>query len=130
MVRMFSMSFILASLLLYTAWGGHHHAFLFEIEYALFSIKGNLRDALGNPLVAGGLAGQICLLLAALTNGRFKWLFLVGFVLLSLIVLLFLLVGIVSGNSNTIVSTLPYVGMAFLFFYLQRKKRAGGDTAS
>lgn len=124
MSRFINIALIFAFMLCYTEWGKGYSAFIFQLEYELFFKTANLKDGLSHPLILAGLAGQLSLLYTSFTNGRPVWLNMAGILFLSMIVLLFLLVGILSANVKIILSTLPFISLAVVYFYRRRKQKA------
>ena len=124
MTRFINIALILAFMLCYTEWGQGFSTFIFQIEYDFFFKRGANSDTLSHPFVLAGLAGQLMLLYAAITNGRPFWLNIVGMVLLGLIVLFFLLIGVLSGNGKIMLSTLPFISLVVVFFYVRKRQKA------
>lgn len=123
MTRFINIALILAFMLCYTEWGQHYSAFIFQIQYEMLFNKGATSDALSHPLILAGLAGQLSLLYTTFTNGRPAWLNMAGILLLGMIVLLFLLIGILSANGRIILSTLPFISVVVIFFFVKRRQK-------
>ncbi|MFM2157509.1 MAG: hypothetical protein RL516_2258 [Bacteroidota bacterium] len=105
---------IITSLFVYLSWGKESAAFLFQMEYEIISkLFTNPLSAL-HPFTIIPLLGQILLLISLfqktpnvvlLKIGIGCLLFLIGFVLI---------VGLLSRRISIIVSTLPFITLAYL----------------
>lgn len=124
MTRLLNIGLLLAFTLCYIEWGRSYPAFIFQMEDGLFFRKGNWQAILGNLLILTVLAGQLCLLYTTITNGRPARVNMVGVLLLGMIVLLFLLIGILSGKVNIIMATLPFIVLLALFFIVHKRAQA------
>lgn len=84
--------------------------------YEILVVQGHFWQNLTHPIILAGLTGLLILLYCAFSKKARYWLNVIGIVLLGIVVLLFLLAGLLAMNPKTIVSTLPYLILIYLFF--------------
>ena len=106
----------------YLEWG-QRSAFLFQMEYEIFFSGKNAADNLLHPAIFLPLSGQLFLLFALFQKRPDRRFILTGIILLSLLVLLILLAGILARNPRTVLSTMPFIGIAAFFIFRYRSFR-------
>lgn len=112
--KTFNFLLIITSLFGYTEWGQNHHAFIFEMEQELLVHFISKMGAFSHPLILIPLMGQLLLIVTLFQKEPYKKLTFIGLGCLSLIILMFLLVGILSINFKIIGSTIPFIVVAIL----------------
>lgn len=100
----------------YTEWGQSRSMFVAGAIYEILVVQGHFWQNLTHPIILAGLTGLLILLYCAFSKKARYWLNVIGIVLLGIVVLLFLLAGLLAMNPKTIVSTLPYLILIYLFF--------------
>jgi hypothetical protein len=95
--------------------------FVFQAIFEIFSKTENLVDNFTHPIILLGLFTQLLLLLGALNPKMNKKTNAIGILLLSLLVLLFLLISILSLNIKMFLATLPYLSITIYFFCNYKK---------
>lgn len=105
----------------YLEWPPHNSIFVFQAIFELFSKTENLVDNFTHPIILLGLLTQLLLLLGALNPKMNKKINAIGILLLSLLVLLFLLISIISLDLKMFLATLPYLSITVYFFWNYKK---------
>lgn len=114
---------LLSFLLCYMEWGGGHSAFIGGAEYEVLNRKAGDPGSLAHPVILAGLAGQVLTLLSAFLRRPPRLLLWTAVLLPGLVVLLILLAGLLTANWKMILSTVPYLVIAFVL--LRRYGRRG-----
>lgn len=117
--KLINLGLFLSFLICYLEWAGGNSGFIFQLEYSVFSENAN-QNTFAHPLIFIPLLGQFLVLIAIFYPN--KKLSLVGLILLSVLVLIFLLVGILSVNVKIIASTIPFFVLTILFISHYKKK--------
>jgi len=120
MSRLINLALLLSFLVCYLEWGGNQSAFLFEIEYSLLTGSKDYHTFI-HPLIFLPFIGQLILLHSLFRKEGGKRVTLIGWMLLSLLVVLILVVGLLTLDPKIIVSTLPFV-LVSIWFFLERRK--------
>ncbi len=115
MQRFLPAALLIAFLFCYLGWGTRGD-FIFRIEQELLFSGNTERSAFFHPAILLPLGGQVLLLLAVLLPHPRRWMLLTGTALCGCLVLMILLAGSLSANARTILSTLPYLGLAVVAF--------------
>ena len=124
-LRFINIGLLLTFFLCYMEWGQGNSSFIFQIPYALFSKMDDLWASLTHPLIISGLIGQLLLLYCAFKSTPNRTVNTIGILILSPVVLLTLLAGALSVNLKMIVSTLPFLTLAVVYFLRFRKRGIG-----
>ena len=95
--------------------------FVFQAIFEIFSKNENLVDNFTHPIILLGLLTQLLLLLGALNPKMNKKINATGILLLSLLVLLFLLISILSLNLKMFFFLLSYLSITVYFFWNYKK---------
>ena len=104
---------IITSLFVYLSWGKESAAFLFQMEYEIISkLFTNPLSAL-HPFTVIPLLGQILLLISLFQKTRNVVLLKIGIGCLLFLIGFVLIVGLLSRRISIIVSTLPFITLAF-----------------
>ncbi len=122
LIRLVNAGLLVAFSVCYLEWGKDNAAFIFQVEYTIFSKESGLMQTLTHPVIMPGLIGQILLIVSMLKKTPGKIINLTGILLLGLIVLFLLLIGILAVNYKILLSTVPYIILAAFYFYIRNKK--------
>ena len=122
MLRIINIGLVLAFSLCYMEWGQGNSSFIFQTEYTLFTESEKLLSSITHPLILAGLIGQTLLLISATRNTPNRIANMAGILILSPVVLLVLLAGGLSLNVKMIISALPFVVLAVIYFLKYRRK--------
>lgn len=106
--------------LCYLEWGNNQSAFIFEVVYTLFYKNFSIENFI-HPIILVGLISFIVLLISLFTNLN-KRLEKAVVILLTILVLFFLFVGIISLRYKIIISTLPFLFFVNLYFNKIKKE--------
>jgi hypothetical protein len=120
-LRFINIALLLSFLICYLEWGGNNSGFVSQLEYQLFAQGSNLHRSILHPFILLPLTGQLLLLYNTLAPKPRRVLTIPALLLLSLLVLMVLLTGILSGNWKMIVSTIPYLVVSVYFFVRKRR---------
>lgn len=121
MRRLLNFLLFLSFQICYLEWPPHNSIFVFQAIFEIFSKTENLVDNFTHPIILLGLLTQLLLLLGALNPIMNKKINAIGILLLSLLVLLFLLISILSLNLKMFLATLPYLSIMVYFFWNYKK---------
>ena len=121
MRRYLNLLLFLSFQICYLEWPPHNSMFVFQAIFEIFSKTENIIDNFTHPIILLGLLTQLLLLLGALNPKMNKKLNATGILLLSLLVLLFLLISILSLNIKMFLATLPYLSITIYFFWNYKK---------
>jgi len=104
----------LSFFLCYLEWGHGHSAFLFQVAYTIFFEKLSIANFF-HPLVFGSFLSLLILLISLFANIHPK-VEKAAVIILTLLVIFFLFIGIISLQYKVILSTLPYLFLANYYF--------------
>lgn len=121
MRRYLNLLLFLSFQICYLEWPPHNSMFVFQAIFEIFSKTENLVDNFTHPIILLGLLTHLLLLLGALNPKMNKKINAIGILLLSLLVLLFLLISILSLNIKMFIATLPYLSITVYFFWNYKK---------
>ena len=121
MRRLLNFLLFLSFQICYLEWPPHNSIFVFQAIFEIFSKTENLVDNFTHPIILLGLLTQLLLLLGALNPKMNKKINAIGILLLSLLVLLFLLISILSLNLKMFLATLPYLSLSVYYFWNFKK---------
>lgn len=99
----------------YTEWGTDQHSFIWQMVIQIFQQDGLLKT-LSHPLILAGLGGLLLLLSAVIFRPSRPFLPLSGIILLGLVMLVFTIVGMITGNLKIMASTLPFWMLSVIYF--------------
>lgn len=123
-IRVVNAGLLIAFSICYLEWGKDNAAFIFQVEYTIFSKESGLMQTLTHPVILPGLVGQILLIISILKKTLNKTINLTGVLLLGFIVLFLLYIGICSANYKIMLSTVPYITLSALYFYIKKKDKS------
>lgn len=121
MRRFVNLLILIAFQIGYLEWPPHNSMFVFQAQYDIFSKTDRLLTNLFHPIILLGLVAQIILIIGAFLPNLNKKINAIGILLLSLLVLLFLLISILSLNLKMFLATLPYLSITVYFFWNYKK---------
>ena len=121
MRRFVNLLMLIAFQIGYMEWPPHNSMFVFQAQYEIFSKTDRLLTNLFHPIILLGLVVQIILIIGAFLPNLNKKINAIGILLLSLLVLLFLLISILSLNLKMFLATLPYLSITVYFFWNYKK---------
>jgi hypothetical protein len=101
-------------------WGGNQSAFLYIIQYNLIFKNNEVATTFLHPAIFIPMLGQLLFILALFFKKYFHKLTITGIVLVGLLVLLVLGAGVLSKNIKIVISTLPFLLLATVYFFKKR----------
>ena len=113
---------LVSSLFCYLEWGNDNSAFLFQVEYLIFTRNASAESFM-HPLVITPFIGQLLILISLFITGPSPGLTLTGIVMLSILILLVLFVGILSTNLAIIASTMPFIIISVVYIIAWKRLR-------
>lgn len=120
--RILSLSIILCSLFPYLSWGkGSNSAFLFEIEWQIFSHLNTDVAALLHPMVIVPIIGQLFILIFGVIYPKIPMVYL-GILCLFILIGFVMFIGFFSQNFKIILSCIPFLLSSVLYILLVKKK--------
>ena len=119
--RIFILLLILSSLLGYLEWGGGNRAFLYEMERdVILKLISSPKTAI-HPLTILPLFGQFLLIASLIRKTNSIKLIYWGIGLISSLLLFIFFIGLISLRWKIFMSTLPFIILSGLFYFLNRK---------
>jgi cobalamin biosynthesis protein CobD/CbiB len=113
-LKLLNLALIVTSLFGYLEWGKDSHSFLFEAEAAVFSNLFNDPASAIHPLTVIPIIGQMLLLITLFQSKPSRYLTIAGVVCIGLLMAIILLAGILGSRYVVILSTLPFLVVAFM----------------
>jgi len=126
--RLINFGLVIAFFLCYMEWGGGNSSFIFQAEHQILIRSEGWRSNLTHPIILAGLIGQIILLYCAVWNKGGKKLNWLGILILSPVVFIILLAGALSLNWKMLLSVLPFIVLAILFWRNNRRKNGSASS--
>ena len=120
--RILNSLLLVTSLLGYLEWGVDKHSFLFQTEYEILFGEGFKLENFIHPFILLPLFGQLLIAVSLFQKTPSKKLSIFGIIFLSVIMLMILLVGCLSGNFLIILSTIPFITTSVLVISEHRKR--------
>lgn len=114
---------IITSLFGYLEWGENSRSFLFETEATLFLKLFTDPVSVLHPFTILPLVGQVILLITLFQKTPSKVLTFIGIAGLALLLGFIFVIGIISGNFRILLSTIPFLLVAFLTIRYYRSNR-------
>lgn len=115
---------IVTSLLGYLEWGGGNHIFLFAGEVEIIRKLFTDPTSVIHPFILLPLAGQILLLFTLFQKTPSKTLTYLSVAGLGLLLVFIFIIGLITLNVRTILSTLPFIITAIITMRYYRKVKA------
>ncbi len=123
MKKFINILLILAFQFGYLEWGKGSNMFIFQAEKEIFSKAGNNPATLLHPFILLPLAGIVILIYTLFQPAPRRLMSTIGLGCLSLLMLLLLFIGVISVNGKILLSTVPFLVVAFLFFRIFFKRK-------
>ena len=120
-LKLLNLALIVTSLFGYLEWGKDNHSFLFEAEATVFSNLLKDPASVIHPLTVIPLIGQILLVITLLQNKPSRYLTIAGVVCIGLLMAIILLSGVLGSRYLVILSTLPFLVVAFMAMRQSRR---------
>ena len=121
MNRLLNIGLLIAFQFCYLEWP-NHSMFVYQVEYEIFAKAESLSSNLTHPIILLGLINQILLLLGAFLSNFSKKINNMAVLLLSILVLFFFFIGILSLNYKIMASTTPFLILAGIYFVSRFKR--------
>lgn len=112
--KIFNLLLIITSLLGYLEWSGNNHMFLFQAEAEIVTKLLTAPKSVLHPFILMPLTGQILLLITLFQKQPNKVLTYISIAGIGILLAFMLLVGLLSLNFKIILSTIPFLVLAFL----------------
>jgi hypothetical protein len=104
---------IISSLFVYLSWGNESAAFLFQMEYEIITKLLNNPTSALHPFTVIPMLGQILLLITLLQKTPTPILLKTGIGCLLFLIVFVFIIGLLSHRIPIIVSTIPFITLAF-----------------
>ena len=121
MNRLLNIGLLIAFQFCYLEWP-KHSMFVYQVEYEIFAKAESLSSNLTHPIILLGLINQILLLLGAFLSNFSKKINNMAVLLLSILVLFFFFIGILSLNYKIMASTTQFLILAGIYFVSRFKR--------
>ena len=118
--KLFNSLLLLSSLFGYLEWGQNKKIFLFQVEAEIFSNIFKDPFSLIHPIIILPLLGQVMLLFTLFQKGPGKILTYTGIGAIGILMALVFLIGCLNINFRMLVSTLPFLVLAYFTIRYQR----------
>ena len=125
--KIYNLLLVVSSLFGYLEWGKENHLFLFQAEAEIFKKFFTSPDSVLHPFILLPFAGQILLLATLLQKQPNRIMTLIGLGCIGILLAFMFFVGCLSLNVKIILSTLPFLIVAFLTIKFQRSNK--GNTS-
>lgn len=111
---------ILASLLGYLEWGKDNRVFLFQAEGEILMKLFRNPESVIHPLTLLPMLGQVLLLITLFQKSPGKIITFIGLACIGLLLVFMFAIGLMSWNVKILISTIPFLIVAFLSFRYYR----------
>lgn len=122
MKKLLNLLLLITSLFGYLEWGGNNQAFLFEAEKEMLARIWSDKAGMANPFVTLPLLGQVLLMVTLFQRQPGRLLTFAGMFCIGILMLFMLFIGITGQNIKIALSVLPFLFVAGLVVYYNRKK--------
>lgn len=119
--KLFSILLLITSLLGYLEWSGNNHTFLFQAEIEILSKLFTNPSAVFHPFTIIPLLGQSILLVTIFQSKPNKTLTFLGIGAIGILLVFMFVIGLLALNYKIIISTIPFVLVAFFTLRYHRK---------
>lgn len=120
--KILNLCLILTSLIGYLEWGGGNSMFLLQGEIEVLSMLFTDPRSAAHPFTLLPLLGQILLIITLFQSVPGRWLTLVGLSCISVLLILMFVIGLMSFNYKTLLSTLPFLVVGILVIRYHRRR--------
>jgi len=121
--KLLNLLLILTSLAGFLEWGGGHHSFLFQAEAEVISKLLTDPASVFHPLTLIPMIGQILLLVTLFQKTPGKVLTYCGIGAIGILLALMFVIGLLGFNYKVILSTIPFLAIAFYTIRYHRMNR-------
>ena len=121
-IRLIKLGILLAFFFCYLEWGKDHSAFIFQLQFTLFTGSAN-SSAFFHPLILIPFIGQLLLMVSICIPWLGKKLTITAITLLSSLVLMVILAGSLSLNYKILLSAFPFVLFSSIYIYKIKNKK-------
>ena len=122
-VKILTALLIISSLFGYLEWGQNNQMFLFQAEAEIVTKIFTVPLSVLHPFTVLPLLGQVLLLITLFQKRPGKILTYVGIGCIGILIVLMFFIGCISFNFKILLSTLPFLVLAFLTIRLHRNKK-------
>ena len=121
--KLLNFGVLLVSMVGYLQWGDNHSMFLFEVELELFAKL--IKDPISvlHPFTVLPMLGQLLLFITLMQRKPSKILTYTGIACIAILLVLMFFIGVISFKLKIILSTLPFLVIAFFAIREQWRKR-------
>lgn len=127
--KLLKLALFVSFLFCYLEWSGGNSGFIFQMEYSILA-ENSLTESITHPFVFIPLAGQLVLLVLLFTRTSFRKLTIAALLMLCVLVVMFLLVGFLSGNLKIIAFSLPFIALTLYYIFIFGKRDKEHSTPS
>jgi cobalamin biosynthesis protein CobD/CbiB len=113
-IKILNALLILTSLMGYLEWGKDKHAFLFQVEGQILLRLINEPVAVAHPFTVLPMIGQLILLTTLFQKNPGKLLTFMGMAGIGILLTFMFIIGLISLNVKILLSTVPFLVIAFL----------------
>lgn len=106
--------------LCYLEWAGNNSMFVAEIQYTIFTNYKNYFDNFLHPIILLGLIAQSVIVVSIFIDKFYKKWFTWALTTLTLLVIFLFIIGLLSTNLKIIFSSIPFLILAFWYFYQKK----------
>jgi hypothetical protein len=118
--KLINLLLILTSMAGFLEWGGGNRLFLFQAEAEVIAKFMHDPGSVIHPFILLPMAGQILLLITLFQKTPGKWITYCGLAGIGILLAFMFFVGLISLNYKIILSTLPFLVIAFIAIRYQR----------
>ena len=120
--KILNLLLLITSLIGYLEWGSGNHSFLFQVEAEVISKLITNAKSVIHPFTLLPLAGQLLLIITLFQKTPGRYLTYLGIAGIGILLILMFAIGLMGLNFKIVLSTLPFLTVAFLAFRHHRKK--------
>jgi hypothetical protein len=106
----------------YLEWGKDNGSFLFQMEAEIFSTLSADPTSVIHPFIILPVAGQIVLFITLFQKRPNKYMTLTGMAGIGILLVFMFVIGLISLRYKIVVSTIPFLSIAFLTISQHRNK--------
>jgi hypothetical protein len=111
--KLFSFLLLITSLIGYLEWSGNNHIFLFQAEIEVLQKLFTKPISILHPFTILPILGQLCLIVTIFQSKPNKKLIYFSILALGILLVFMFIVGIMALNYKIIISTIPFILVAF-----------------
>jgi hypothetical protein len=119
--KLFSFLLLITSLIGYLEWSGNNHIFLYQAEIEVLQKLFTKPIPILHPFTILPILGQLCLIASIFQSKPNKKLIYFSILALGILLVFMFIVGIIALNYKIIISTIPFISVAFFTIRFHRK---------